>query len=212
MTISALEEFLQSRLASPLPGDVAHRLMRARAMGTGIPNFTHKLPPRPGAVLILLYPVGDKIYFPLIRRQEYVGAHSGQVSLPGGKAESGETAIDTALRESEEEIGIDRKQPRILGQLTNFHVIPSNFLITPIVATLDHVPVFKPDPYEVASVLSADLQNLLDDNAILEAEILAAGQYKMIAPHFMLDGAMVWGATAMMLNEFRQVLSEFKSQ
>jgi 8-oxo-dGTP pyrophosphatase MutT (NUDIX family) len=210
MTLAELESLLSKRLVSPFTGNSAHSVMRARAMDDRFPNFTHKLPPRPGAVLILLYQDGNQIHFPIIRRQEYVGAHSGQVSLPGGKTEPGENPIQTALREAEEEIGIDRALPRVLGQLTNFFVIPSNFVITPIVATIDHIPVFKPDTYEVAAVLSADLQSLINDDAIMEAEIVAAGQYKMMAPHFILDQAMVWGATAMILNEFRQVVRELK--
>jgi len=208
MTLAALELLLVSRLARPLPGDVAHRPLRARFTENTFLNFTHQVPPRPGAVLILLYEDGDTIRFPIIRRQEYAGAHSGQVSLPGGKSEPGETAAQTALREADEEIGVDRALPKVIGALTNFFVIPSNFLITPIIATIDHTPVFRPDDYEVAGVLSADLQALLSDDAITEAEIVAAGQYKMIAPHFLLDGAVVWGATAMMLNEFRSVLRE----
>lgn len=210
MQLAALETFLQSRLASPLPGDAAHTIMRARALDDRFPNFTHKLPPRPGAVLILLYQDGETVRFPIIRRQEYIGAHSGQVSLPGGKSEAGEDAIQTALREADEEIGVDRGLPRVLGTLTKFFVMPSNFIITPVVALLDHVPLFRPDDYEVAAVMAPDLDSLLGDNAILETEIVAAGQYKMIAPHFMLDGAMVWGATAMMLNEFREVLRGFR--
>ena len=211
MTIPILESFLKSRLASPLPGDEAHKVMRARALDNSFPVFTHKLPPRPGAVLILLYQDEDRLCFPIIRRQEYVGAHSGQVSLPGGKTEIGETPSETALREAEEEIGVDRRLPKVIGQLSNFFVIPSNFVITPVIATIDHIPNFKPDPYEVAAILSADLSSLLGDEAILEAEVMAAGQYKMIAPHFMLDGAMVWGATAMILNEFRQTLRELRN-
>lgn len=203
-----LERALSLRLASPLPGDQAHSVMRARALGRDFPAFTHKLPPRPGAVLILLYQDDDQIRFPMIRRAEYVGAHSGQVSLPGGKAETGEDAAQTALRETDEEIGVDRRLPRVLGALSEFFVVPSNFLIRPIVAVVDHVPVFRPDSYEVAAVLSADLDSLLDDSAILEAEIVAGGSYRMNAPHFMLDGAMVWGATAMILNEFRMVVRE----
>ncbi|MEJ1241521.1 CoA pyrophosphatase [Chryseolinea sp. T2] len=208
MTLSALESFLSMRLATPLPGAVAHDLMRARAVDKSIPNFTHKLPPRPGAVLILLYEDKGSIRFPLIRRQEYIGAHSGQVSLPGGKTELGESPVETALREAEEEIGIDRSLPKVVGQLSSFFVIPSNFIITPIVATIDHVPGFRPDSYEVAAMLSGELDNLTADNAVLESEIVAAGQYRMMAPHFILDGAMVWGATAMILNEFRQLVRE----
>ena len=210
MTIPILESFLKLRLASPLPGDKAHQEMRARTLDNGFPSFTHKLPPRPGAVLILLYPDAGRICFPIIRRQEYIGAHSGQISLPGGKTEAGETPLETALREAEEEIGVDRRLPKVIGQLTNFFVMPSNFVITPVVATIDHMPTFKPDPYEVAAVMSADLETLLDDSAIQESEIVASGLYKMMAPHFMLNGAMVWGATAMILNEFRHTVRELK--
>lgn len=182
--------------------------MRARALDEGFPAFVHKLPPRPGAVLILLYQDNDRICFPIIRRQVYAGAHSGQVSLPGGKTENGEAPSETALREAEEEIGVDRRLPKVIGQLSNFFVIPSNFIITPVVATIDHIPAFRADPYEVAAVLSADLNALLNNDAIREAEITAAGQYRMMAPHFMLDGAMVWGATAMILNELRLTIKE----
>jgi 8-oxo-dGTP pyrophosphatase MutT (NUDIX family) len=210
MTIPVLESFLRSRLARPLAGDKAHQEMRARALDNSFPAFTHQLPPRPGAVLILLYPQEGRIFFPIIRRQEYIGAHSGQVSLPGGKTEGGETPAETALREAEEEIGVDRRLPNVIGQLTEFFVMPSNFVITPVVATIDHIPTFKPDPYEVASVMSADLETLLDERAIQESEIVAAGLYKMMAPHFMLDGAMVWGATAMILNEFRHTVRELR--
>lgn len=208
MNLAVLASNLQSRLANPLPGDAAHQLMRARPLGKKVPVFTHSLPPRPGAVLILLYQDGDTIRFPIIRRQEYMGAHSGQVSLPGGKTEHGEGPIETALRETHEEIGIDRALPHVIGSLSSFFVVPSNFMITPVVATLDHVPPFMPDAHEVAAVLSADLNSLLDDGAILEAEIVAAGQYKMMAPHFLLDGAVVWGATAMILNEFRTIVRD----
>lgn len=209
MQLEALERFLRTRLASPLPGDAAHSLLRARAVDTSFPAFSHKLPPRPGAVLILLYQSGDSIRFPLIRRQEYAGAHSGQISLPGGKSENDEAPVQTALREAEEEIGIDRNLPAVIGSLSRFFVIPSNFMITPVIATVTSVPVFKPDPYEVAGVLSADLQSLLQDDAVAEAEIMAPGRYRMVAPYFNVDGAMVWGATAMMLNELRVVLRDF---
>lgn len=210
MNLEVLASQLTTRLASPLPGDAAHQLMRARALDGNFPGFTHKLPPKPGAVMILLYQEGDAVRFPIIRRQVYPGAHSGQISLPGGKTERGESSIVTALRETHEEIGVDPDTPCVIGALSDFFVGASNFMITPIVATLDHIPTFHPDAHEVAAVLSADLASLLDDHAILEAEIVAAGNYKMMAPHFLLDNAVVWGATAMILNEFRTILRDLQ--
>lgn len=207
----ALEELatrLMKRLAEPLPGSLAHEPMRATPAGVLTPKFEHKLPPKPGSVLILLHENERSIRFPLTKRQDYAGAHSGQISLPGGKTEPGESLIATALREAEEEIGIDRNQVRVIGPLSNFFVIPSNFLVMPVVAyTLGEIE-FKPDPFEVARVFNADIFELIRDDASQTKEILAANRYPMIAPHFAIDGEIVWGATAMMLNELRTVLRE----
>jgi 8-oxo-dGTP pyrophosphatase MutT (NUDIX family) len=181
--------------------------MRALPLGDPTPKFDHSLPPKPGGVLILLYEDEEGlIRFPVIKRQEYIGAHSGQVSLPGGKAEEGEDPIFTALRECEEEIGVDSKSLVVLGRLTNFFVIPSNFIITPVIAIAPSVPAFKPDPYEVARIMSFSLNDLLKDDAIKQREIVAAGKFRLMAPHFEIEGEIVWGATAMMLNEFRTVV------
>jgi len=209
MIFRELIDRLKERLLDPLPGDSAHTPMRAIPIGDLTPRFDHSLPPKPGGVLILLYEDdAGLIRFPLIKRQEYSGAHSGQVSLPGGKAEQGEDPIVTALRECEEEIGVDRNSLVVLGRLTNFFVIPSNFIITPVVAIAASIPIFKPDPYEVASILSFPLQDLLNDDAIKQKEIVAAGKFRLMAPHFEIDGEIVWGATAMMLNEFRTILRD----
>jgi 8-oxo-dGTP pyrophosphatase MutT (NUDIX family) len=206
--LQELTSKLTDRLLLPLPGGDAHEPFRAHPVGDVRPLFDHKLPPKPGGVIILLYEDAGSIKFPLIKRQEYAGAHSGQISFPGGKSDPGENAIETALRECEEEIGVDRNQLSVIGQLSDFFVMPSNFMVTPVVATIDHKPVFKPDAYEVARILEGDLSLLLQPDAMKQKEILAAGKYKMIAPHFEIDGEIVWGATAMMLNEFRLILNE----
>src|SRR5882672_6313372 len=106
MNLISLSEKLSKRLTQPLPGSVAHEPLRATPVGHIRPKFEHKLPPKPGSVLILLYEEGGKIKFPLTKRPEYLGTHGGQISLPGGKAEPGEDYIQTALREGEEEIGV----------------------------------------------------------------------------------------------------------
>lgn len=208
MIFDDLITHLKQRLSGTLPGNTAHSLMRAVPVGDVLPNFEHKLPPKPGGVLILLYQQDGVLRFPLIKRQEYLGAHSGQVSLPGGRAETGEDAVQTALRECEEEIGVSRSEPVVLGNLSNFFVIPSNFIITPVIAAIPSVPLFKPDPYEVARILSCPLEDLLKDDAVKQKEILAAGKFRLMAPHFEIEGEIVWGATAMMLNEFRTILRE----
>ena len=199
---------LSKRLADNLPGNKAHEPLRAVPTGKVIPKFEHVSPPRAGSVLILLYEQEGEHYFPLIKRTDYKGLHSGQISLPGGKKEKGETEEQTALRETFEEIGVDPLAVKIIGQLSNFFVIPSNFMVTPFVASIDYKPAFIPDPREVDKIIQANLHNLIDDDAITTAEILAAGQFKLNAPHFKVEDEIVWGATAMMLNELRMVVRE----
>lgn len=199
---------LKLRLERPLPGEKAHELFRARPVGDIRPLIDHKHPPRPGGVLLLLYEDEGIVKFPLIKRPEYAGAHSGQVSLPGGKAEAGEDAVQTALRECEEEIGVAQHAVRILGRLSDFFVIPSNYIVTPVVASVAAKPVFRPDPYEVARIIEGHLADIAAEDAMKQKEIIAAGKYRMIAPHFEIENEVVWGATAMMLNEFRTVLRD----
>ncbi|HYC87555.1 MAG TPA: CoA pyrophosphatase [Chryseosolibacter sp.] len=199
---------LEDRLKLPLPGPAAHEVMRAIPVGPLKPDFRHTRPPRPGAVLICLYESDGEIHFPLIKRAEYLGAHSGQVSLPGGKSEGDEDAVTTALREGEEEIGIASSRLRILGTLSDFFVIPSNFLVTPVVAACVGVPELRPDPREVTRILTANLAELTRQDAIKSREILAGGQFRMNAPHFEIEGEVVWGATAMILNELCHIVRE----
>ncbi len=199
-------EQLRIALKGPLPGALAHEPLRATAIGDIKPNFTHTVPPKPGSVLILLYPDQGEIKFPLTKRPEYLGAHSGQVSFPGGKAEAGETVEETAMREGEEEIGIHPSSIKIIGRLTEFYVIPSNFLVTPIVAIQHARPIFSPDPVEVVRILEGTLSGITRDDAVSVREITAARIYNLRAPHFLIEDEIVWGATAMMLNELREVV------
>jgi 8-oxo-dGTP pyrophosphatase MutT (NUDIX family) len=207
-----LIEKLSARLKDALPSALAHDPLRAVPVGNVIPKFEHKLPPRPGSVLVLLYPSNGRILFPLIKRAEYKGTHSGQVSLPGGKAETGEDSIQTALREAYEEIGIDPTDVKVIGRLSDFFVVPSNFLVTPVVGYVENEPVFKPDPYEVVRILTGDIDELIREDAIRMREIVAGGNFRMNAPHFEIENEVVWGATAMMLNEFRFVLREILTE
>ena len=205
---SRLIEKLSKRLTLALPSALAHDPLRAIPIGDNVPDFRHSAPPKPGSVLILLYEHNGRVKFPLIRRQEYIGAHSGQISLPGGKAEPGEDAVDTALREAQEEVGINPTRINVIGRLSQFNVVVSNVLVTPVVASVLETPVFTPDPYEVHSIFHCALLDLIRDDAIHIEEILAGGRYRMRAPHFKVEEHVVWGATAMMLNELRVVVKE----
>jgi 8-oxo-dGTP pyrophosphatase MutT (NUDIX family) len=194
-----ISSYLKERLIQPLPGLAAHELMRAQPTGNLQPVFKNESPPRPGGVLILLYEIDGVIKFPLIKRPDYVGTHGGQISLPGGKAEQGEDRIKAALREGEEEIGIKRELVKVIGKLSDFHVIPSNYLVTPVIGVLETEPNFIPDPVEVAKIISVTIEDLINEKAPLQGEIEVRGGYRLIAPHFMIEYEMVWGATALIL-------------
>lgn len=204
-TINYLEQRLRTGI---LPGAQAHEPLRAKPVGNIIPKFNHLDPPRPGGVLILFFEEGARVMFPLIKRPNYPGLHGGQISLPGGKSEPNESALQAALREANEEIGIKANEVRVLGTLSPFHVIPSNFMVTPVVAVAKETPSFVPDPREVDRILFASVEDIVHAEAIKVKEIQVANRYSMLAPHFEIDGEVVWGATAMMLNELRQILIE----
>ncbi len=198
---------LVERLKQPLPGAKAHEPMRAIPKGSVLPNFNFKEAPRKGAVLILLYPDKQQLLFPLIKRATYKGVHSGQIALPGGKSEPGDKNIlDTALREAEEEIGINKSKVEIIGQLSDFFVMPSNFMVSPVIGFMAERPKYIPDPTEVEKVLDASLQQIIYEESVLRKTIMAGGIYEMDAPCFEVAGETVWGATAMILNELRIIL------
>lgn len=199
---------LKRRLEADLPGKMAQKIMMPQAGGI-IDRFSIEVKKgaNEGAVLILLYKKNNKIYFPLTQRHEYDGVHSGQISFPGGKVESTDSSVEqTALRETEEEIGIAPSNINLLGRLTDIFIIVSNFNVRPVIGFLKHPPEFKIDAHEVAHVLEISLDELLDQSIVKEKEIQVKNNYKIKAPYFDFNGHHVWGATAMMLSELKEIL------
>lgn len=158
---------------------------------------------REGAVLILLYPGEDgELHVVLTRRTQNVEHHRGQISFPGGAREVGESLLHTALRETEEEVGIPRDDVEVLGDLPLFRIPPSAFIVRPFVASAERRPGFRPDPREVAEVLEVPLPLLVDPAVRRETDRVIGGM-KMRVPYFAVPGLgepPLWGATAMMLS------------
>ncbi|MEL6562714.1 MAG: CoA pyrophosphatase [Bacteroidota bacterium] len=210
MNISYLKDRLEDRLRRDLPGELSHQKMNAKAVSGQRLKFKTDQEARRGAVLILLYEEYSELNFVLTQRPDYNGTHGGQVSFPGGKQEDNDAnLIETALREAEEEIGIDRRHVEIVGTLSEYFVGASNHLVMPVVGFSTILPEFVPDAHEVAEILPVPLAHLLDPSR-LKSTILEVGQakFQLDAPYFDLHDKIVWGATAGMLSEFKDILIE----
>ncbi len=200
---------LEQRLKGNLPGLKAQAEMAPYLKDLDHFDLQNYKESRPGGVLILLYPHRGELYIPLMLRPQYSGTHSGQVSLPGGKKEeSDKDLIATALRESEEELGIPSSKVKILGTISNLFISVSNFNVSPVVAFLDHRPDFRIDGREVEKIIETPVSLLLDKNIIKEKPIRISTGHLLRAPYYDVYDHIVWGATAMMLSEFLAIYKD----
>ncbi|MFN2138544.1 MAG: NUDIX hydrolase [Candidatus Promineifilaceae bacterium] len=157
---------------------------------------------RLGGVLALFYRRAGIWHIVLTRRRDDMPSHPGQISFPGGRNRAPESVLETALRETEEEIGVTQETVEILGALTPIYVPPSDYEVHPFVAryTGEDGPTFRAQPREVAQVIEAPLAALLDPGARVEETRHVGGQ-DIRVPYFALGEHKVWGATAVMLSE-----------
>ncbi len=199
--------YVRQAFTRPLPG-----LSAQLRMVPSYPDASLRYPPAPpgakdAGVLILLYPMEGKICFPLTRRTDTVESHKGQVSLPGGARETGESLEATAVRETCEELRACADNWSILGALTPLYIPASSFVISPFVAYSPIRPRFQPDPIEVAELIETPLAVLLDPVTI-KRETWTLRGIPVEVPFFHIDGNKVWGATAMVLSELITLLCE----
>lgn len=207
-----LEKFvveLKQQMGEGLPGREAQMLMAPRRMGQLQRSFNHLSPPRESAVLILFYPQDGQIHFPLMVRPTYRGVHSGQISFPGGKFEVEDSTLqNTALREAEEEIGIDRSQVEVFGQLSSHYIPPSNFNIEPYLAFTTDKPRFVREEKEVEEILEVALNDILDQKLRKQTRLTPYNGVEIETPYFDIQDRVVWGATAMILSELAEIIKQ----
>ncbi|MFH0896393.1 MAG: CoA pyrophosphatase [Bacteroidota bacterium] len=202
--------WLENRFSLPLPGKDAHMIMSPKIRPPGLETLTQPTY-KESSVLILFYPENGEWHLPFILRNDIGGPHKAQISFPGGKKEMyDENVIATALREAQEEVGIIPDDVRILGQLTDLFVPPSNFMVHPVVGYIDYIPDFIPDPKEVQKVLTTPLKMFLNTNAVNEKVVMSFQGFPISAPYFDLHGHTLWGATAMMMSELIEIAKEYK--
>ena len=201
MPLRDLERTLRVKLAETLPGVEAQMRFAPAPSRTGWKAGYFPEDARIAAALLLIYdgPGGPAI--PLTVRASGLARHAGQISLPGGAADPGETLAQTALREAHEEIGVDPASVAILGELTPVHVLVSGFTLHPVVGVAHHRPAFVAAAGEVEEILEVSLDHLRDASRIRQGTRIREG-VAVEYPYYDLRGHQVWGATAMVLGEF----------
>ena len=161
-------------------------------------------------VLILFYPNSQQqTHLVLILRKSYEGVHSAQVGFPGGKIESMDPSIEyAAIRETFEEIGIPKHEMKILRPLTELYIPPSNYTVYPFLGIALTTPNFIIQEEEVESVIEVSLSHFLNEPNIIKTSVSTSYRIKAEVPAFLLNGHIVWGATAMMLSELKDLLKQ----
>ena len=202
--------FLANALKARLPGQDAQAIMMPTLSDKSRFSLEAKKDAREGGVMILLYQKDGVIHFPLIQRPDYDGVHAKQMSFPGGKKDAeDETLTVTAIRETEEEIGVASSKIEVIGSLTELFIIASNFNVLPVIGVLSEAPQFLADEHEVDEIIEVKLADLLDEDKQKEMPLTILQGITINAPYFDLNDKVVWGATAMILSEFKHILQSF---
>lgn len=171
------------------------------------PNEHLDKKPKQSAVMMLFYPKENKPYLVLIERASYKGIHSAQIAFPGGKTEKGDRNLqETALRETQEEIGVMQNKIEIIKSFSQIYVPPSNFLIAPFLGVAQEGLHFIPQPSEVANIIELPIEVLLSEATVQLVEKTTSYASAVEVPAFVYQGYAIWGATAMILSELKETL------
>ncbi len=196
---------LEEQLSNSLPGTAAQIKMAPITRLIELERERTEEEPRKSAVLILFYPDREKTKLVFIKRAIDQTVHSGQISFPGGKYENSDINLKmTALRETEEEIGIDPKQVTIIGSLSKLYIPPSNFDVYPFVGFLLKKPQLNGN-HEVQHILEVDFDELRKPGTCVEKAIFHRTGKEVLVPSYAIQNEIIWGATAMMLAELLKI-------
>ncbi|WP_297098841.1 CoA pyrophosphatase [uncultured Draconibacterium sp.] len=195
---------IAAALKGDLPGSPSHdKMLPPGRVLKPAPEDQSKV--KPSSVLLLLFPDDDGLKVCLIKRPTYMKHHAGQIALPGGRIEANESACETALRETHEEIGITEDKIRLLGTLSSFYVEVSRFQITPFVGWMDTKPEFKLCPDEVEKAILFPIEAFKPPHSTIDLKTVTG---LMNVPCVKYDGEIIWGATAMILSEFYDLINK----
>jgi 8-oxo-dGTP pyrophosphatase MutT (NUDIX family) len=206
-----MEEFinkLKAQILLELPGvEAQYKMAPTRRIKPDNAYYLQKEAAPKSSVLILLYPKNNSINVVLIERPVYNGTHSGQIAFPGGKVDiNDDSPMHTAIRETYEEIGIKITENEIFAQLTSLYIPASNFEVFPFLACYNESPNFIPNHREVAAILETPISLIIDERSINQVKIEINKDLSYNAPCFTIFNKNVWGATAMMLSELKEII------
>lgn len=202
--IEEFSDIIKKNIKTGLPGKFAQQKMSPSLRNTlnkeGDINNARK-----SSVLILIYEKNNTLHIPLILRTLGGNNHPGQISLPGGKYELSDTSLEyTALRETEEEIGINKKDVEIIAQLSDIYIPNSNFLVSPYIAYLKTKPLFNTNPFEVEDLLEVPIKEIFEEKNI-QTFTTEINKHNINAPYYAHSKHKIWGATAMILSELKDL-------
>ena len=205
------QEFLKyvpKLMTAELPAQVSHIKMAPLERIESLKNFDiGSKKPKIAAVMMLFYPKNGITHLVLIVRNSYKGVHSAQIAFPGGKYESKDKIFEnTALRETHEEVGVHPDKMQIIKTFTPMYIPPSDFMVHPFLGICKEEIIFVPDPTEVANIIELPLTFFLSDAILTKAKMSTSYANDSSVPAFKIEEHIVWGATAMMLSELKDVL------
>ncbi len=208
MIINNFSNALITRLQLDLPGHDSHLKMSSKLRIKWIKSFADAISFKKSAVLILIYSKNNELYTILIQRPVYNGVHSNQICFPGGKFEIDDTDLyHTAKRECFEEVGVEIHDTNLLGELSELFIPPSRFRVLPVIASIRHQPIFKPNELEVQQIIEVKLADLFNEVNSKKVYMKVRG-IRFKTPAIVIDHHVIWGATAMIIQEFKDVCSE----
>jgi 8-oxo-dGTP pyrophosphatase MutT (NUDIX family) len=212
--MESFQQHLSRIITGNLPGESAHVRMSPMSRKLSSIAKAESTSFRESAVAVVLFQSAGQMKCVLIQRPTYIGNHSGQVSFPGGKREQEDENLEvTAMRECREEIGVDLRTAASLGRLTPVFIPISGFHVEPYLFFLHETPVFVRDEREVEAILTISLQELLLEENIQAMDIAVSEDIILKdVPYFNLSNKQIWGATALVLNELKEILLQLSPE